>query len=197
MAEPTTLALITKTEVKAYHNVPAATTDWDDFIDAHLPGVRSLVKEYCHHDFLSQARTSEKPYVKQFDREFYLEYYPVASVSSLTEDGVTLTEGTDFYVDKDTGRVEKIDSQEITNPDRGPLSSWTSERNAIVVSYTGGEALTDDVTMAVKEMVGIDCGLRKRTYTDNEGIERVSTLSAYPKHIQAILDRHRHRGRSR
>lgn len=195
MAEPTTLATITKTEVKAYFDI--SNTDFDTVIDAHLPGVRAFVTEYCRHDFLSTTRTSEKPYVKQFDTEFYLNYYPVASITSLTEDGVALTLDTDYYVDLATGKVEKIAGYEITNPDRGDLGYWTSERDAIIVTYVGGHALTDDVTMAVKEMVGIDCGLKRRTFTDNEGIERVATLSAYPKHIMAILDRHRYRGRAR
>lgn len=195
MPEPTTLALITKTEVKAYFDI--SNTDYDNLIDAHLPGVRKFVEEYCRHDFLSTTRTSEKPYLARYDTEFYLNYYPIVSVSALTEDGVTLTQDTDFYVDLATGRVEKISNDEITNPDRANLSYWTSDRNAIVVTYVGGHALTDDATMAVKEMVGIDCGLKKRTYTDNEGVERVATLSAYPKHIMAVLDRHRYRGRAR
>ena len=195
MAEPTTLALITKTEVKAYFDI--STTDYDTLIDAHLPGVRAFVQQYCRHDFLSTTRTSEKPIVNQFDTSLYLKYYPVASITSITEDGDALTEGTDFFCDKDTGRVEKIYNPAISNPSRDSAGWWDSERDSIIITYVGGRALTDDVTMAVKEMVGIDCGLRKRTYTDNEGVERVATMSAYPKHIMAILDRHKYRGRSR
>lgn len=196
MSEPTTLATITKVEVKAYFDL-VDKTDYDTLIDAHLPGVRAFVQQYCRHDFLSIARANEKPYVKQFDTEFYLKYYPIASVSSLTELGNALVEGTDFYVDLDTGRVERISSNNIGNSDRDAFGCWSATRDAIVVNYTGGHALTDDVTMAVKEMVGINCGLKKRTYTDNENIERVATLSSYPAHIMAILDRHKYRGRAR
>ena len=99
MAEPTTLALITKTEVKAYFDI--TNTDYDTLIDAHLPGVRAFVQQYCRHDFLSTTRTSEKPIVNQFDTSLYLKYYPVASITSITEDGDTLTEGVDFFCDKE------------------------------------------------------------------------------------------------
>ncbi len=195
MAEPATLALITKTEVKAYFNI--TSTDYDNLIDAHLPGARAFVTNHCRHDFLSTTRTNEKPYVRRFDSEFFLNYYPVVSITSLTEGDDTLTEDTDFYVDKDTGRVEKLVSSGIDSLNSEVKGCWDSERGAIVVTYVGGQSLTDDVTMAVKEIVGIDCGLKKRTFTDNEGIERVATLSAYPKHVMDILDKHKYRGRVR
>jgi hypothetical protein len=189
----TLLTDIVKADVKAYFGILTTTTTYDSMIDAHLPGIRELVKQYCRHDFQSAARTNENPYIKPLDTEFYLDHYPVASVSSLTEGGNTLTEDEDFYVDKQTGRVEKIFNDLITNPARTDPAYWNAEQNAIVVNYTGGHALTDDVCMAIYEMVGVDCGLKKRTWTDNEGVERVSVLASYPKQVEDILKRHRQR----
>lgn len=191
MAEVATLALITKAMVKTYYNI--SVTDYDGLIDAHLIAARSYVQNYCRNDFQSTTRTAEKPIVKQYDEAFYLNHYPIASITSLTEDDVILTENTDFYVDKNTGKVEKIFTPEISNPDRGALAYWSYERNAISVTYVGGEALTDDIIMVVKEYVGISAGLKKRTYTDNEGVERVATISSLPKYLYDVLNMHKRR----
>jgi hypothetical protein len=194
MSEFTTLADITRASVKTYHSIPAANTDYDSLIDAHLLGARSFVQEYCRHDFQSAVRTSEKPYIDKRTSAFYLKYFPIASMTSLTEGGLALVEDTNYSVDKDTGMVEKICSSDITNPDRD-VAFWSTVRNAVIVTYTGGEALTDEVIMAVKEIAGIRAGIKKRTYTDNEGIERVATLNSIPKDILSVLDRHKHRAR--
>lgn len=197
MAEAATLDLITKAMVKTYFSIASTNTDYDDLIDNHLLGARAYVKDFCRQDFESKARTNEKPIINRYDSEFYLKYYPVASITSLTEDGTALTEDTDFFCDKDTGRIEKIASTSITNPTRNEFDSWNPERNVIIVNYTGGEALTDDVIMAVKEICGINAGIKKRTYVDNEGVERVATINSYPNWVMDTLKRHRRRGLSR
>ena len=193
MAEFTKLADITVASVEAYLGI-AAGTSTNALITAHLLGATSFVEEYCRHDFQSIARVNEKPCILEGQSDFFLLNYPVASIASLVEDDDTLVEDTDFYVDKETGRVEKISA---TFPDfnRDEPVYWSIDRNGIVVNYTGGEALTDDVIMVVKELAGIWAGLKKRTYTDNEGVERTSTLNSLPKEFYDILNRHRHKTR--
>ncbi|MFA6198644.1 MAG: hypothetical protein WC734_05880 [Patescibacteria group bacterium] len=189
MAEFVSLASINATSIQTYLN---DTTISADLINAHLLGARSFVEEYCRHDFLSTTRTAEKPLIDKNTSVFYLKNWPVASITSLVENGNTLVEDTDFYIDKDTGRVEKIASTDILNPDRD-VSYWSTERAAVVVTYVGGEAITDDVIMAVKEIAAIRAGVKRRTYTDGEGVERATTMNSIPKDIMDVLNRHRHR----
>jgi hypothetical protein len=197
MAEFSTLAGITVASVKTYFDIKATETAYDNLITAHLLGARDYVQTFCRHDFQSTTRTSEKPIINSGDMDFFLKYYPIASISSITEDGSALTEDTDFFCDRETGRVEKLVADDLSNLLRSTNSPWNPERNSVIVTYVGGEALTDDVIMVVKEICGINAGIKKRTYTDNEGVERVSTLNSYPPYIQDILKRHRHRSISR
>ena len=192
MSEFNFLASVSAVSVKAYYDI--TSSDYDNLINAHLLGARSFVEEYCRDDFQIIARVNEKPLVDRRSSVFYLKYYPVTSITSLVEDGTTLVEDTDYYVDKTTGRVEKLTQSSILNPDR-ELCYWNTERNSIVVNYIGGTQLTDDVISVVKELAGIRAGIKKRTYTDNEGIERVATLTSLPKEILDILSRHRKRDR--
>lgn len=187
-----TLNEITTNEVKAYHGVASSDTEKDAQIDVIRPLVADFIEQYCRHDFQSIARANEKPVVEARMNSFYLKYRPVASIATLVEDGETLTEDTDFFVDKDIGRVEKIRDKLIFTR-RGEFGYWSTGPNAIVVNYVGGEALStaQDIVMVFYEWVGILAYLKTKTFITNEGIEGVVTLTSLPPHLIAILERHK------
>lgn len=192
-AEFATLADITVASVKTFHDIKLTELGYDSVIAAQLRGVIAYVKFYCGHDFESKARL-EYPYVLPNERHFYLDFYPIASVQSLVEIGLALTENTDYYVDKDAGRVEKIDiPMNVLNPDRFTSAYWSIVRQSIAVNYTGGMALDDNMISIVKELVGIRAGIKKRTWTDNEGVERVATINSLSPMYQEMLDQYRRR----
>lgn len=180
---------ITTAEVKAYFGI--TNTDKDSIIDVVRPLVVDKIKEYCRHDFESKARTNEKPVIKIRQKNFYSVYLPVdASDITVVEDGTTLTEDSDYFVDLRTGRFERIRNQDDIFAEQGG-AYWTTKHNAIVISYTGGEALTQDVVLVFYEMVGIYAQLKTKTYVDNEGIEAAVTLTALPDNLIKVLDNHR------
>ena len=180
--------------IKVFHDVKSNETGYDAVIKAHIPAIIAYVKMYCGHDFLQTTRTNESPYILPNERHFYLDNYPVASVQSCVEQGLTLVEGTDFYCDRDAGRIEKIDiPMNVLNPDRFTSAYWSIVRQSIFITYVGGVALDDSMIAVVKEMVGLRAGIKKRTWTDQDGIEKVTTLNSLSPVYQQILDSYRRR----
>lgn len=64
----------------------------------------------------------------------FLSYRPLALITSLVEDGVTLVDGTDYETSAGVGAVDRLVSDEI--------SSWTFEK--AVITYTAGYILPND-----------------------------------------------------
>jgi hypothetical protein len=184
-----TLSDITTAQVKAYYKY--TSTDRDAQIDIVRPIVVDMIKQICNNDFESKARTNEKPYIQPSRNEFYLQYYPIASITSLIEDGETLIEDEDFYVEKETGRIEKLVATDLTGNTIFDIANyWTTERNKIIVNYVGGDTLTQDVVLAFYEIVGIYTEINQKVFTDIEGNEHATAYDKIPTEIKDILARH-------
>ena len=185
------LSDIVKADVKTYFGIPSTDVSKDGKIDLVIPLTNSMIMDFCRHDFESKARVSERPIVEENSLELYVKYRPVVSVASLTEDGVALIENSDFYVDKDFGRIRKLkDSSSIFNS--GYFGYWNSGPGKIVISYTGGEALSPDVQLVAFELIGIWAGLKVKTYATNEGVEGAVNLTDIPDSLKEVLLRHQH-----
>lgn len=184
-----TLASITIAEIKAFHGYDESGKDTQ--LTAMLNLAIDFIKNYCGHDFQSAARTAENILVEGEQQEIFLKYWPVASITSLSEDGDALVENTDYYCDKDTGRLVKWQDLEDINKEM-ISGNWSTTPNAILCTYTGGHALTYDVEQVFYELVGIWAGLKTKTYVDGEGTQQSVTLKTVPPELYAILDRHRY-----
>lgn len=188
----TKLSDITINDVKAYFGILAADTTYDAKLTLILPMVIDTVKQYCRHDFESKARTAEKPLVSPEQYQVFSKYRPIdRSVPPVViENGVTLTLNTDYAVNYDTGRFERLAASQgiFANSLYG---AWTTTPDAISLTYTGGEALTQDVVMVVFEMCGIYSYMKTKTYVNNQGIEAAVTISSVPADLMLILDRHK------
>lgn len=187
------LSDITAASCKVYFGIAPSDTSKDAMIASHLLRVISYWVEKCEHDFDQTADRTEKPIIMPYEKAFYVSEYPVVSITSLTEsDGnntILLAEGKDYYCDYQTGRVEKIDIPlNIVNPDRWTSAYWSQVRNAVTIIYKGGVAVNDNIIGLVKEMVGISCGLKKRTYVDNQGITQVATLTSLPSDMKEMFE---------
>jgi len=183
------LSDITFTDVKNYYNIPSTDTSHDSQLTIIIAMAIDIVKEYCNNDFEIKARV-DRPSIVPLRYSFMLNYYPVASIESLTEENITLIEDSDFYVHKEYGKVDKktASSSILTESSGG---CWSTDSNAIEVNYTAGEALTQDVVMVIYEIVGIRAGIKKRTYTDNEGVEATVVLNSIPEKLLNILNKHK------
>lgn len=92
----------------------------------------------------------EKPELLQLTR------WPIVTVTSVTVDGATLTEGTDFLTDQATGQLRRLNSY-------GDAAAWTGETIVAVYSagynlpdqspVAGAKNLPDDIEDAVSRMV--------------------------------------------
>lgn len=182
---------IVKADVKAYFGVATSDTSKDAQIDLLLPIVTARIREYCRHDFEVVTVTNEEPKVMENADTFFVTKRPVVTLTSITENGIALVEGTDFVLYKDEGRFVRCSSYMNNIFSRPYGGVWDSTQGAVIVSYTGGEALTFDVVQVFYEMVGIYCGLRTRAYITNAGIENVVQLNDVPKEFYAILELHK------
>lgn len=114
----------------------------DSFIGELIPRVSDEVVAYLRYPRAHDgtiATLGRETYIETLRNvdahyELFLTRRPIASVTSVVEDGSTLTEGTDFQTNKHTGVLERLDSDEIT--------SWSAEK--IVVTYSAGYILPDD-----------------------------------------------------
>jgi len=170
---------ITVAKVKEYYNIPALDTSRDTYIGVMLQKAIDEVCSYCKHDFESKARSNEEVIVFDPSNKAFLQYRPVASVSSVIEDGTTLVAGTDYYTHKNNGMIERLNG------------IWNGIPGKLIVSYTGGIALNQDVVQVVMELIGIYAGLKVRTYVTNEGVEQSVTITSIPKDLQMRLDLYR------
>lgn len=186
------LSNITANEVKAYHGISASDTSKDARIAVMLPLAVEWITNYCRQDFESKSRV-EYPYIENRMNCFYTDYRPVASVTSVIENSITLTENTDFYVHKSTGKIERvINSSGVILDDRSYFGFWSTTPRSVVITYTGGEALPKDVVMVFYELVGVWAQLKTKTYVTGDGVEAVVTLTSLPDNLMQVLDRHKY-----
>ena len=181
----TTLSDITLSDVKSYYNY--TETNRDTQITNLLPIVTDIITQYCRNTFTQTTRTNEKPVVPIERTDFYLKHIPVSSITSIIVDGTTLTEDTDFFVELDTGRVQKLSSDD---PIFVGDYYWNSVPNKIVVTYVGGTPLTQDLVLVFYELVGIYAQINLKVYVDVEGNEHASKMDTIPAALKAILNRH-------
>ena len=187
----TKLGDITKADIKAYFGIATADTAKDAKIDLVLPMVVANIIDFCRHDFESKARTGESPVIEDNTMFIFTKNRPVASVQSVIEDGITLTENSDYYVVKDTGRIEKIrDNSSVFSG--GYFGYWNSGPGKIVLNYTGGEALTQDVLLVAYEWVGIWAQLKTTAYVNDQGVEAALQINELPDSLKQILLNHKH-----
>jgi hypothetical protein len=183
------LDLITKAEYKAYAGI--SSNNHDTEIDALIPKVSALVKEYCRRkfiDFVDEARTD------QFNggtATFILPETPVIQIQSVgysTDYGQTYTdlvEYTDWVLDQGMYIV-------AINP-----NGFEPRLKGYRVTYTAGyETVPADLKLAVMDLVTY--------YRQNDGavhstkapgtnavqIEYISTTTL-PAHIRRVLDMHK------
>jgi hypothetical protein len=104
----------------------------DSTIETWIDQASAACTAYCNRVFAEETvaetfrnRDGERTRVILLDR------FPVTDVTSVVEDGTTLTENTDFEVDPATGRVYRLSSDLDVD--------WSFSK--LVVTYTGGYAL--------------------------------------------------------
>lgn len=104
----------------------------------------------------------------------------IITIDEIKEDTV-LIPATDYFVE--SSWIEKLNGR-----------AWSTERQGIVVKgdfgYPAGE-VPEDVRQAVIEIAAAMTGARKKSFIQDDGIERTVALTTMPTYVQDIVDSNR------
>jgi hypothetical protein len=192
-------SLVTLAAAKAYCNIPTATTDWDAVIEILIDAVSSLVDNYVGR-VLALTTYTAKLLDGSGREKLILPFHPVASITSVKEDDVTLTLGdeADYLRDLTLGILYRVGG-----------SVWAAGRQNIEITYkagyvvqggtvaTGETALPDDLKLAALMQVAAewkrhqqgDWNEVSRSFPDGS-VSKRNEDPILPQ-VKAILDRYR------
>lgn len=179
--------LITRAEYKAYAGI--SSTNQDTEIDAIIPKVSQLVKNYCRRSFVDFAGDAKIETFNGGTDKYYLKEYPLLTMLALeysTDYGQNYT-ALEEYVDF----VADIADSSIISLKPG---GFPHAINGYSVTYTAGyESVPEDLKLAVMDLVTYyrknDGAIHstKAPGTNAVQIEYISTTSL-PAHIKRVLD---------
>lgn len=181
------------------HELKITDTEHDTFLARSITHVSRTIASYCNR-VLASEKIRDVIYAPLGRDELKLSRFPVISVASATfADGAggqtTITENTDFVVDKDRGWLIRIGST-------GVPTSWYTATSTI--TYTAGFAIIpDDLQQAAIRLVvarmqgrGRDPTLRSRSQPgagdETYWVGSIPGMSGpFPDDVAAILDSYR------
>tara|TARA_Y100000356_G_scaffold72352_1_gene59661 strand:- start:915 stop:1559 length:645 start_codon:yes stop_codon:yes gene_type:complete len=125
------MALCSASDVETFLEIDLSTTVEGHVTNTFIPYVDAAIKRYLGYD-IEQATFTET-FDGNEQKDIFLRHVPIASITSVTEDGSTLTEGnTKDYVYYDNGRLSRI------------AIRWSGIKpKNVVVTYVGGYASSD------------------------------------------------------
>ena len=183
--------LITVDDYKIYANI--VSSDQDERIELITTSISNYIKTYCGRSFIDNYDVSNSTFtdITQYfsggSDIVYTEEFPIVSVTSVsyTEDYgqnyTTLTEYTDYVVDKQHDRLKIFNSENIDSP------------NYFKIVYKGGYSdIPSDLKLACFDLV--EYYLKKestnRKTSGTVSVEYITT-SDLPSHIKRVLDLYR------
>ncbi|MUZ53031.1 hypothetical protein GOZ97_07435 [Agrobacterium vitis] len=143
--------LATLADVKAELSI--TDTDSDALLGRYIRASSKAIEQYCNRVFARETIKDEfwpdrEPYAFQLTttlKSLQLSRWPVGAVTSVTENGVALTENTEFRVENVAGALWRLDDLAYPNVWR----SWP-----IIAIYDGGyQDIPDDVQDAAIRLV--------------------------------------------
>ena len=184
-------SLVTLAEYKQSQGI--SSSDQDKQIELLLTNISNFVKEYCNRSFIDYYDTDKVEIFNGYTKDVFVSEIPiiqVVSVKTSVDGGVTkttLTEITDYIVNKELGIITAINTHFVADNAWSPIS--------LEVTYNAGYLQApDDIKQAVIELV--------KYYKDREyvlsktisgtGFQGPPTIKdGLPSYIQNILDIHR------
>ena len=179
--------LITLTEYKEIEGI--TSTQHDARTEVIIDSVSQLVKTYCGNSIIdfhtSRTTKTENITISYPTKEIQLEESPLISVTSLKERGnptnayTTLTENTEFVIDKTTDIIHKLGS------------NWLEGVSSIEVIYNAGYVNTPaDLKLAVADLVThyLKGEHKERRTIQGANIQNQRSDLPFPDHIKRVLD---------
>lgn len=139
-SEADSFALTTKEKVKAELGI---TSNNDDaLIDELIQQQSAAAADYCNRTFAQQTYIETIRLVDCRDL-IVLRHRPIVSITSVVEDGTTLTEDDDYEVDEDAAILYRLVDDERQH--------WLAAK--YVITYAAGYALIGDLPRGIEEAV--------------------------------------------
>ena len=125
------MALCSVSDVEQFLQVDLNSTVEASVTNTFIPYVDSAIKRFLGYDV--ETATHTEVFDGNEQQDLFLRHIPIASITSVTEDGNTLTQGNeDDYVFYDNGRLRRI------------VVRWSGIKpKNITVTYVGGYAAND------------------------------------------------------
>lgn len=122
------MALCSVSDVEQFLQVDLNSTVESSVTNTFIPYVDSAIKRFLGYDV--ETATHTETFDGNEQQDLFLRHIPIASITSVTEDGNTLTQGNeDDYVYYDNGRLRRI------------VVRWSGIKpKNISVTYVGGYA---------------------------------------------------------
>ena len=120
------MALCSVSDVEQFLQVDLNSTVEASVTNTFIPYVDSAIKRFLGYDV--ETATHTETFDGNEQQDLFLRHIPIASITSVTEDGNTLTQGNeDDYVYYDNGRLRRI------------VVRWSGIKpKNIIVTYVGG-----------------------------------------------------------
>lgn len=189
------MALTTLAKVQAHLKLAAGIDE--SLLSVLIIAAQKVIERHCDRVF--DQTTHTEYYDGNGEQNFFLDQFPIISVTSINEDAeraygadTLLVEGTDFLVYKSEGRLRKI--SEVSGFAFGTGARFLKAELALKIVYSAGYAtIPQDLELACNEMVAHL--YRNRGKTSNLASQSVGSWSetykdkpaAIPEHVQSLL----------
>ena len=131
-----TQSLVTAAEAEDYCQIQSP--EHDVVIERIINGVSQQFSTYASRNFISAVYTAVKM-TGNGTAYLYLPNWPVTTLTTVVEDGATLTLDTDFYSDQTEGLLTKANYHgTLYGAMYGYSTNWSINTHAIVITYTAG-----------------------------------------------------------
>lgn len=185
--------LITVDEYKDLKGITSGKEDTK--LDILVPSVSQLVKTYCGHSIVDHYTTNKVEsitmpwgtHIAQLSESPLNTVVSVEERKSITDSYTVLTENVDYYVDKDTDSVLRVENN--------CFKAWSQGAGSVRVTYTAGYmSCPADLKLAVADLITyyLKDEYKQRQTLSGASIENPETSLrnsvAFPDHIKRVLD---------
>jgi len=177
-------ALCTVAQVKAYLNDDSLGTDFDNLLEDLVNRASDIIEEYIGTNIINASHT--ETYDGDGTQYLFLDYYPIVSVSSLSDDDVAISSD-DYMIYKLEGYIYYEDG-------------FSNEHQVIDITYSSGYGADKDSIPLdfIHACIKLVCYWFKRDEADysdtyGESAELVVPASGIPQSVKDILNPYKKR----
>lgn len=162
--------LITITELKLHLPIAPTDTSKDLYLQSLIKLSSDLIRRKTKRAWEAAASSAIEKFTPTINTTLLqVRYFPITELTSVVENGVTLTEDSDYFVDYAIGQFKRINN-----------STWAEIDHGVVITYKGGEVAPDGLKLLAINWIASISGERVRTFTTEDGVEQAVTTLSMP-----------------